>query len=70
MRARRECQLGALRGSGAQYHHVARAPLDPGHLAWFHANLPDAGVTVLPGSGHFPHLARPEALVAILSGWD
>jgi pimeloyl-ACP methyl ester carboxylesterase len=32
--------------------------------------LPGARITVLPGSGHFPHLAQPEAVVEILSGWD
>jgi pimeloyl-ACP methyl ester carboxylesterase len=47
----------ALRGSGTAYHHVSRAPVDPRYEAW-------------SGSGHFPHLAQPEAVVEILSGWE
>ena len=69
LRERRTRQLGALREAGIPYHHVARAPLDPGYLAWLRANLPDAAITVLPGSGHFPHLARPESLAGTLSSW-
>jgi pimeloyl-ACP methyl ester carboxylesterase len=69
LRDLRTRELTALRTSGTGYHHVSRAPLAPGYEAWFRENLPGAGITVLPGSGHFPHLAQPEALVEILSGW-
>jgi pimeloyl-ACP methyl ester carboxylesterase len=44
--------------------------VDAGYEAWLRSVLPEAGITVLPGSGHFPHLARPEALVEIVSGWE
>ncbi|WP_432505155.1 alpha/beta fold hydrolase [Kineococcus arenarius] len=69
LRAHRTRQLSALRESGTAYHHVSRAPLNPAYRAWLRTHLPDAAMTVLPGSGHFPHLAQPEALVEILSSW-
>ena len=69
LRAGRTHQLEALHESGTSYHHVSRAPLDPAHLAWLRTHLPEVGATVLAGSGHFPHLAQPEALVTIISGW-
>jgi len=69
LRAQRTDELVALRERGTGYHHVSRAPLPAAYVSWLRAALPSAGITVLPGSGHFPHLARPEALVEILSGW-
>jgi pimeloyl-ACP methyl ester carboxylesterase len=70
LREQRTRELTALRESGTAYHYVSRAPVNPGYEAWFRSVLPEAGITVLPGSGHFPHLAQPEALVEILSGWE
>jgi pimeloyl-ACP methyl ester carboxylesterase len=70
LREQRTRELTALRESGTAYHYVSRAPVAPGYEAWFREMLPEAGITVLPGSGHFPHLAQPEALVEILSGWE
>ena len=70
LRDQRTRELTALRESGTAYHHVSRAPVAPGYEAWLRGILPEAGITVLPGSGHFPHLAQPEALVDILSGWE
>jgi pimeloyl-ACP methyl ester carboxylesterase len=69
LRRQRTDELTALRERGTGYHHVSRAPLPPAYVEWLQTVLPAAGTTVLPGSGHFPHLARPEALVEILSGW-
>ena len=70
LRRQRTDELAALRQHGTGYHHASRAPLPPGYVSWLRAVLPSAGTTVLPGSGHFPHLARPVTLVEILSGWD
>jgi pimeloyl-ACP methyl ester carboxylesterase len=67
---RRWRELTALRGSGTAFHHVSGAPVDPGYAAWVRSALPQARFTVLPGGGHFPHLARPRELAEILSGWD
>ena len=70
LRAQRTQELIALRESGTAFHHVSRAPLDAGYRSWVRSVLPDAGFTVLPGSGHFPHLAQPAAIAAVVSGWD
>lgn len=70
LRERRTRELAALREAGTAYHHIGRAPLNPDYEAWFRRSLPEAEITVLPGSGHFPHLAQPEALVKILSDWE
>jgi pimeloyl-ACP methyl ester carboxylesterase len=69
LRGERTRELTALRGSGTAYHHVSSAPVDSRYEVWLRSALPQARITVLPGSGHFPHLARPEALVEIISGW-
>lgn len=69
LRRQRSDDLTALREHGTDYHHVSRAPLPPGYVGWLRSLLPSAGTTVLPGSGHFPQLGRPAALVEILSGW-
>lgn len=68
--ARLTRELTALRENGTAYHHVSGAPVVPAYEAWLRECLPDVGITVLPGHGHFPHLARPEALVQILAGWE
>jgi pimeloyl-ACP methyl ester carboxylesterase len=70
LRDQRTRELTALRESGTAYQYVSRAAVNPGYEAWFRGVLPEAGITVLPGSGHFPHLAQPEAVVKILSGWE
>lgn len=70
LREKRASDLAALREAGAAYHYVSHARVNPGYQAWLTSILPDVGITVLPGSGHFPHLGRPAALVEILSSWD
>jgi hypothetical protein len=70
LREQRTRELTALRESGTAYHHVSRAPVNPGYEAWLRGILPEAGITVLPGSGHFPHVAQTEVPVQIISGWE
>jgi pimeloyl-ACP methyl ester carboxylesterase len=70
LRKQRTNELIALREHGTGYHHVSRATLPAGYVEWLQTVLPSTRITVLPGSGHFPHLARPVALVEILSGWE
>jgi pimeloyl-ACP methyl ester carboxylesterase len=43
---------------------------DPGqeYLGWLTEALPQAEVTVWPGSGHFPHLAQPGRFAELLAG--
>jgi pimeloyl-ACP methyl ester carboxylesterase len=70
LRERRTRELAALRAAGTTYHHVSRAELDPGCQQWLTSAVPEVAFTVLPGSGHFPHLARPGALAEIVAGWS
>jgi pimeloyl-ACP methyl ester carboxylesterase len=51
--------LAAVRDAKVPYLFVAGH--DPGreYLSWLTEALPQAEVTVWPGSGHFPHLAQP-----------
>jgi pimeloyl-ACP methyl ester carboxylesterase len=69
LRERRTRELAALHAAGTDYHHVSRAEVSPGYAAWLTSVLPEAGITVLPGSGHFPHVAQPQALAKILARW-
>jgi hypothetical protein len=36
-------------------------------LDWLRSALPDVAVTVFPGTGHFPHLARHAELARLLA---
>jgi pimeloyl-ACP methyl ester carboxylesterase len=58
--------LDAIRASGIAYHYVSGDELDPAYREWLESALPDVTITVLPGSGHFPHLAHPAELATIL----
>ena len=40
---------------------------DASYRAWMASRLPQATVTAWPSSGHFPHLARPEAFARVLA---
>jgi pimeloyl-ACP methyl ester carboxylesterase len=51
--------LEAVRGAGVPYLVVAGADLEPEYHKWLSKTLPQAAVTVWPGSGHFPHIAHP-----------
>lgn len=63
---RRLRELDAIRARGTDYRHISGYELDPAYRAWFQAALPEAVITVLPGGGHFPHLAHPEQLAGML----
>ncbi|MET8154763.1 alpha/beta hydrolase [Sphaerisporangium sp. NPDC005289] len=64
---RRARDLDAIRARGVAYHHVSGGEPGEAYRRWLEAALPGAAVTVLPGGGHFPHLARPAELAAILA---
>ena len=60
--------LAAVRDAKVPYLFVAGH--DPGQedLGWLNRELPQAEVTIWPGSGHFPHLAQPGRFAEILAG--
>lgn len=59
-------ELAVLRATDLPYHLVAGTDLDPDYRRLQQEMLPDATITVLPGSGHFPHLRHPQRFAACL----
>ncbi|MEE6259783.1 alpha/beta fold hydrolase [Plantactinospora sonchi] len=66
--AERTAELATIRSRGLAYRYVTGAEPDPAYRSWLETNLPEVTITVLPGSGHFPHLAHPDALARLLAG--
>ncbi len=62
-----ESVQAALRSAGLPYLIVAGDDVDDAYREWLHQVLPQAMITVLPGSGHFPQLAHPAAFAACLA---
>jgi pimeloyl-ACP methyl ester carboxylesterase len=60
-------RLARIAADGTAYHYVTGAEPAPEYRSWLSAALPGAIVTVLPGSGHFPHLAHPEQVARLLA---
>jgi pimeloyl-ACP methyl ester carboxylesterase len=60
--------LAALRTADLNYLIIAGSDLEPDYREWLDEALPQAVVTVLPGSGHFPHLAHPQRFAECLAG--
>lgn len=56
----------ALRAVRAPYLAVHGTEPEPGYAAWLSACAPDAELVVFPGTGHFPHLARPAEFARLL----
>jgi pimeloyl-ACP methyl ester carboxylesterase len=65
--ALRDAALLSLRASDVPYAVVAGSEPGPAYRAWLAARLPQATITAWPGSGHFPHLARPDAFARLLA---
>jgi pimeloyl-ACP methyl ester carboxylesterase len=59
--------LAALRARNVPYLIVAGSELEPDYRQWLSEALPQAVITVLPGSGHFPHLAHPDRFAECLA---
>ncbi|GAB2808104.1 alpha/beta hydrolase [Actinoallomurus bryophytorum] len=64
---RRARELATIYARGVPYHHVAGNDLAPAYRDWLESLLPGVTVTVLPGGGHFPHLAGPAEFAKILA---
>jgi pimeloyl-ACP methyl ester carboxylesterase len=67
---RRTHDMAVLRTKGVAYHYVSGNDLEPRYRNWLKWIMPEATVTVLPGGGHFPHLAHPAELAKILAGFE
>jgi pimeloyl-ACP methyl ester carboxylesterase len=63
-------ELAAVRASAVPYLVVAGDELEPAYRRWLDDALPQASVTVLPRSGHFPHLAHPRRFAELLAATD
>lgn len=59
--------LTAVRAARVPYLVVAGGDLEPDYEQWLNEMLPQATVTVWPGSGHFPHLAHPDRFAECLA---
>ena len=62
-----DARLEAVRAAGVPYLVVAGADLERDYEKWLSKMLPQATVTVWPGSGHFPHLAHPRRFAECLA---
>ncbi|GAA2486724.1 alpha/beta fold hydrolase [Winogradskya humida] len=65
IRENRLRELRAIADKGLPYHWVNASEPPTAYLQWLRSVLPQAEVTVVPG-GHFPHLADPAAVAAVL----
>ena len=65
--ARIDAEMAAARRRGLPFLIVAGHPYDAAYSAWLRQNLPQASVTVVPNSGHFPHLADPDLFAELLA---
>ena len=59
--------LAALRTADVPYLIVAGTDPEPDYRQWLSEALPQAVITVFPGSGHFPHLAHPDRFAKCLA---
>ena len=59
--------LAALRTANVPYLIVAGSEPEPDYRQWLDETLPQAVITVLPDSGHFPHLAHPDRFAECLA---
>ena len=66
--ARIDAEMATVRSRRLPFLIVAGHPYDAAYSAWLRERLPQATVTVVPGSGHFPHLGDPDRFAALLAG--
>ena len=60
--------LSKLRAAGTPYLTLHSCPVDRADRRWLHDRLPQAEILVWPVGHHFPHLAHPARLAALLTG--
>jgi pimeloyl-ACP methyl ester carboxylesterase len=59
--------LAAVKTAGLPYLVIAGEALEPEYERWLKEAIPQVSVTVLPASGHFPHLAHPALFAQCLA---
>jgi pimeloyl-ACP methyl ester carboxylesterase len=64
----RDERLSQLRTAGTPYFTLHSCRIDPADGAWLHQRLPQAEILVWRVGHHFPHLAHPARLAALLTG--
>lgn len=64
---RTEQALSAIGETGVPYLHIAGEELPVGYEEWLIKRIPEATFAVWAGSGHFPHLARPDEFARVLA---
>jgi pimeloyl-ACP methyl ester carboxylesterase len=69
---RAECEqvligIGAMRALQIPYLIVAGHEPDAAYRAYLERNFPEAALTTLPNSGHFPHLVHPREFAELLA---
>lgn len=58
--------LAVIRAARTSYQLVLGQELETTDAQWLRERLPDATITVIPGSGHFPQLGDPQRFAQIL----
>ncbi|MEU6347090.1 alpha/beta hydrolase [Streptomyces sp. NPDC046977] len=66
---RHTSRLARIASQGTPYHYLAGGEPDPEYRTWLRIALPQVEISVLDGSGHFPHLAHPGAVARILASY-
>jgi pimeloyl-ACP methyl ester carboxylesterase len=59
--------LATLREADLPYLIVSGSEPQPGYREWVQRAMPRTTVTVLPDSGHFPHVAHPDRFAECLA---
>ncbi len=62
-----QMRLRTLRESAVRYMLVLGSEPGPDLVGWLRQVIPGIDVLVWPGSGHFPHLARPREFARLLA---
>jgi len=59
--------LSAIGETGVPYLHIAGEELPAGYAEWLTKRIPEATFAVWGGSGHFPHLGKPDEFARVLA---
>ncbi|MEU4091663.1 alpha/beta hydrolase [Streptomyces sp. NPDC026673] len=60
-------RLERIASQGTPYLFITGAEPAPEYRGWLRRALPDVAIAVLPGGGHFPHLAHPAEVARLLT---